>query len=134
MDRVECRPLAALIVAVLLAAAPAWAADPAPASFHVEWGPPAESGDDGVVRGWVVNDSMMRVGDVRLRVETLDGAGRVIGRSFGWVIGDVPAGGRAWFMVRITTLGADYRVRVESYDAIAVDTGGDGAPASPPSR
>jgi len=70
---------------------------------------------------------------VRLRVETVDGAGRVIGQSFGWVIGDVPAGGRAWFMVRITTLGADYRVRVESYDAIAVGTG-DGAPASPPSR
>ena len=36
-------------------------------------------------------------------------------------------------MVGITTLGAGYRVRVESYDAIAVGTG-DGAPASPPSR
>jgi hypothetical protein len=127
MDRVDRRPFPALVVAALLVAAPAFAADADAASFHVEWGPPAESGDDGIVRGWVVNDSPVRVGDVRLRVETVDGAGRVIGQSFGWVIGDVPAGGRAWFMVRITTLGADYRVRVESYDAIA-------APASPPSR
>jgi hypothetical protein len=134
MGRIECRALAGLIVAVLLAAAPALAAGPSAASFHVEWGPPAESGDDAIVRGWVVNDSMVRVGDVRLRVETLDGAGRVVGQSFGWVIGDVPAGGRAWFMVRITALGADYRVRVESYDAIAIGTGDDGAPASPPSR
>src|SRR3954471_6963037 len=130
MDRTERPLLTGLLVAAVLAAAPAFAADAGAVSFHVEWGPPAESGDDAVVRGWVVNDSLVRVGDVRLRVETVDGAGRVVGQSFGWVIGDVPAGGRAWFMVRITTLGADYRVRVESYDAIAVAPGGDGAPAS----
>ncbi len=132
MDRIERWLLTGLALAAVLAAVPASGADAGAASFHVECGPPAESGDDALVRGWVVNDSMVRVGDVRLRVETVDGAGRVIGQSFGWVIGDVPAGGRAWFMVRITTLGADYRVRVESYDVIAV--GLDGGSASPPSR
>ena len=132
MLRSERLSLLGLVVTALVAAlaAPAVAADPGAPSFRVEWGPPAESADDGVLRGWVVNDSMVRVGDVRLLVETVDAEGRVIGQSFGWVIGDVPGGGRGYFMVRITTLGAGYRVRVESYDAIAVSGGGDGgAPA-----
>ena len=116
---VELLPLLALLAAAVLAAAtPARGADMSEA-FHVEWGPPDESFTDAVVRGWVANGSTVHVSDVRLCVDTLDGDGPVVGRSYGWVIGDVPAGGRGWF--------------VESWDETTVTTTGDGA-ASPPSR
>jgi hypothetical protein len=61
----------------------------------------------------------MRLGDVRLRIESLDGSGRVIGESFGWVIGDVPAGGRGFFVIRVEVPGTAYRPRGQSFDAIS---------------
>ena len=71
-------------------------------------------------------------------LETLDGNGKVIGHSSGWVSGDVPARGRAYFLVPIALPGAGYRVSVESYDPISVDAeaGGErpsGVPSASPS-
>jgi hypothetical protein len=80
--------------------------------------------------------SQLRVGDVHLRVETLDEGGTVIGESFGWVMGDVLAGGRGYFVVPVAVKGATYRVTVESYDAISTSAAGRedsrGAPAASP--
>jgi hypothetical protein len=97
--------------------------------FRVETEPRVLGGRDAAVQGYVENRSPMRLGDVRLRVESLDASGRVIGESFGWVIGDVPAGSRGFFVIRVEVPGATYRTRVQSFDAIS----GPATPsASPP--
>ena len=70
----------------------------------------------GVVSGWLYNDGQGVVGLVRLRLETLDGSGKVLGENFGWAYGNVPPGGRAYF--RISTAPATVgtrRITVESY-------------------
>ena len=70
----------------------------------------------GIVSGWLYNDGQGVVGLVRLRLETLDGSGKVLGENFGWAYGNVPPGGRAYF--RISTAPATVgtrRITVESY-------------------
>ena len=74
------------------------------------------AGTVAAVQGSLDNHSPMRIGDVRLRVDTLDERGAVIGECFGWVIGDVPAGGRAYFLIRVPVPGPAYRISVESFD------------------
>ena len=60
-------------------------------------------------------DHNYRVNGVRLQVDVLDSAGEVENRVFGWVPGDVPAGGRAYFFVSVPKRGASYRVKVLSF-------------------
>jgi len=108
-----------VVGALLFSAAPTSADDVAQGDFRVGWEESLIGGRDAVVKGHVDNRSQLRVGDVHLRVETLDASGRVIGQAFGWVMGDVAPGGRGYFVVRITVPGAGYRVTVESYDAIS---------------
>ena len=100
--------------------------------FSVSWERHLIGGRDAAVKGYVDNRSQLRVGDVHLRVETLDAGGKVIGEAFGWVTGDVAAGGRGYFVVRVGVPSATYRVTVESYDAISASTaGGEVAPGAP---
>jgi hypothetical protein len=108
-------------VAGLLALAPAGslATGPESASFRVETEPRSLGSRDAAVQGYVENRSPMRLGDVRLRVESLDESGRVIGESFGWVIGDVEAGGRGVFLIRVEVRGATYRTSVQSFAVIS---------------
>src|SRR6266487_4304894 len=101
--------------------------------FHVEWEQQLVGGRDPALKGFIDNRSQLRVGNVRLRVEALDDSAKVVGQSFGWVIGDVPAGGRAYFVVPITAPGVAYRVSVESYDPISAGTGTGGAESGMPS-
>jgi hypothetical protein len=101
--------------------------------FHVEWQQQLVGGRDPALKGFIDNRSQLRVGNVRLRVDALDESAKVIGQSFGWVIGDVPAGGRAYFVVPLTTAGLAYRVSVESYDPISEGTGTGGAQSGAPS-
>ena len=104
--------------------------------FHIEWEPDVVGGRDPALQGFVQNRSHLRVSNVRLRVDALDPGARVIGQSFGWVFGDIPAGGRGYFVMLIEAAGAAYRVSVDSYDPIAEETGtvraGSGAPAASP--
>jgi hypothetical protein len=100
--------------------------------LRMEWEPRLIGGSAPAVQGYVENRSRMRVGDVRLRIDSLDTAGQVVGESFGWVIGDVPANGRAFFVIRVTVPGATYRVTVESYDAMSESVPGDQRPAASP--
>lgn len=69
-----------------------------------------------VVRGYVINDHGRPAADVRLLVESLDGAGAVVGRAIGFVPGVVQFNDRAYFEVPIRTPGASYRVTVTSLD------------------
>ena len=70
----------------------------------------------GVVSGWLYNDGQGVVGLVRLRCETLDASGQVLGEHFGWAYGNVPPGGRAYFRISTPpTPVASRRISVESF-------------------
>jgi hypothetical protein len=114
---------AILVLAWLLAGAPAGAqAPPAPpdAVFTVEVDPAGWSARGPSVSGYVYNRSLNRAGDVRLRVEVLDGDGHVIATADGWMYGAVAPGGRTYFVVRIPRRGAAYRVTVLSFSWLAL--------------
>ena len=83
--------------------------------FKVEWDPEAVPRGGWAVQGYVISSHSYRVNGVRLQVEVLDSAGEVESRVFGWVPGDVPAGGRAYFFVSVPKRGASYRVKVLSF-------------------
>ena len=90
--------------------------------FKVEWDPEAVPRGGWAVQGYVVSSHDYRVNGVRLLVEVLDSAGEVENRAFGWVPGDVPAGGRAYFFVSVPKRGAAYRVKVLSYFLVSRET------------
>ena len=83
--------------------------------FKVEWEPEAVPRGGWAVQGYVISSHNYRVNGVRLQVEVLDSAGEVENRVFGWVAGDVPAGGRAFFFVSVPKRGASYLVKVLSF-------------------
>src|SRR3989442_6271752 len=58
------------------------------------------------VEGYLYNGLRWRIGNVRVRVESLDPTGQVSGEAYGWALGDVPAGGRTYFVVPIAVRGA----------------------------
>lgn len=102
-----------LVVAILLGASSVRAQSPP--AFRVELDREAVPRGPAVA-GYVYNDHLDRVGNVRLRVEILDAAGARLTEAYGWVYGSIPAGGRAYFVVRLTAKGAEYRVSVVSFD------------------
>ena len=67
------------------------------------------------IQGYVINDNMQPALDVRLLVETLDSNGQTIDRTYGFVVGAVPALGRAPFVVRAGTVGPSYRISVSGF-------------------
>lgn len=73
-----------------------------------------------VLSGVIYNETGNRAGDVRLRIEVLDGSGQVIGETTGWAYGVVPANGRGYFSIPITQKGASYRVTVVSFTWFAL--------------
>lgn len=80
------------------------------------------------VEGYLHNGLPWRITDVRLRVESMDSAGRVTGESFGWVLGDVAAGGRGYFYVPISSPATTYRATVQSFDKVSLEAPGIQAP------
>ena len=71
------------------------------------------------LEGFVTNQSLYDVQDVRLHVDVLDADGRPIGETSGWVFGDVLSGGRAYFAIDLPIPGAAYRVTISSFDLLA---------------
>ena len=70
----------------------------------------------GSVRGWVYNDGEGVAGLIRMRVEMLDGSGKVVAQHIGWAYGNVPPGGRAYFMIAIPPQSPPQRrVSVDSF-------------------
>ncbi len=85
--------------------------------FRAEWEPVQRGG--GALEGYVYSAYDYRVGGVQLRVDILDSAGQVEARAQGWVLGDIPAHGRAYFLVPLPRMGASYRVAVVSFYRIS---------------
>ena len=113
----------ALAAAMLLGAAVAGPADAqTPANcgrFRAEWdrgdlSPTAEK-----LEGFVYNDSSCSVTDVRVHIVAMSADGHPIGETLGWVYGDIPAGGRGYFVVPLAhTRAVDYRINVVSFDEV----------------
>jgi hypothetical protein len=69
------------------------------------------------VEGYVNNQSPYRVGNLRVLVDGLDDAGRVVDQRVSWVLGDIGGGSRVYFEVPVKPA-PHYRVSVFSYDRI----------------
>ena len=84
--------------------------------FSVTWDTTQRRGRVGV-DGYVINKSPYRVGRVRVLVDSLDDAGRIVDQKISWVPGELSGDSRLYFDVSVTPA-AQYRVRVFSYDRI----------------
>ena len=73
------------------------------------------------VEGYVHNGLPWRITNVRLRVDSVDGDGTVTATAWGWVLGDVKAGGRGYFWVPVSSAANTYRATVQSFDKVAVE-------------
>ena len=91
--------------------------------LRVEWKRVSESWRRPAIEGFVHNDSVYRVGSVRLRVETLDSDSKVVGESLAWVYGNIPSGGRWGFSIPLPRSGGgeNFRLSVESFHLVALE-------------
>lgn len=109
--------LTALLV-VLVGAGPVWAQLYAPETidqdFRVEW-QVGQNRKGPTVEGYVYNTAMRGADHMRLKIDQLDGAGRVLGTTTAVVLGTVPLDGRAYFSALVPPA-ASYRVQPYSWD------------------
>ena len=88
----------ALVLALVVLAAPAWGAD-LDRWFHVSWEPaPHSNTPKPRIQASVRNDSPYRVTDVQLEVEGLTPDERSAGRRVVWALGDIEPGGESSFV------------------------------------
>jgi hypothetical protein len=84
--------------------------------FTVTWDATQRRGRP-VVEGYVINRSAYRMGRVRLLVDRLDEAGRVLDQRVSWVLGELGGDSRLYFDVPVAPA-PRYRVRVFTYDRV----------------
>ena len=82
--------------------------------FRVEWQPGQSAKRGPVVSGYVYELAARPADSMQLGVDRLDAAGAVTDTKIAYVMGTIPAGGRAYFEVPVTAAPA-YRVRVVWY-------------------
>lgn len=80
------------------------------------------------VEGYVYNALPWRITNVRLQVDSLDANGTLIASASGWVVGDVPAGGRGYFYVPVSAPAAMYRATVQTYNKVMLEAPAPQAP------
>jgi len=73
------------------------------------------------VEGYVYNGLPWRITNVRLRLDSVDANGTVTASNSGWVMGDVGAGGRGYFHIRVSPPAQTYRATVQSFDKVAIE-------------
>jgi hypothetical protein len=84
--------------------------------FSLTWNASQRHGQP-EVEGYINNNSPYRVGHVRLLVDSLDDAGRIVDQRLTWVSGELSADDRLYFEVPLAPA-PRYRVRVFSYDRV----------------
>lgn len=89
--------------------------------FRIDWKPYALARATPSIEGWVYNDHRYRIGGVQLQIEGIDGAGQVVGQTTGWVYGNIPAGGRAYFVVSVPRGSTTYRITVSRFYLVALE-------------
>jgi hypothetical protein len=117
------RAAAAALVAVVLLSTVAGAQQttPAGAGFRADTEPDLLGRRGRAIVGWLYNDGSFAVGNVRVRVEVLDGGGQVVSSGEAYVYGNVPAHGRGYFFVPVPSYGDRYRVTVLRYDRLEME-------------
>lgn len=85
--------------------------------FRVDW-EPITSRRGPAVRGYVYNDGGHAATNIRLIVESLDGAGQLAATTIGYLAGTAPPFGRLYFVVPLAAPATSYRVRVGSWDPL----------------
>jgi len=114
-----CKRVTALLGALILGTGAAWAQNfgaPLDSYFRLEWEVEQASSDRPRITGYVYNDRGLWALNVRLLVEAVDATGRTLSTARGYVSGDIPPNGRAYFQVAVPAGKGSYRVRVESFD------------------
>jgi hypothetical protein len=113
------RAVALALVATALLAARAPAQTPAAGgAFRADAEPDLLGRRGPAITGWLYNDNDFTVTNVRVRVDVLDAGGQPVASGEGWVYGNVPARGRAYFFVTVPRYGARYRVVVMRFDRL----------------
>ena len=110
--------LALLTLALLAPGAAAQSPTPAGSAFRAEAEPDLLGRRGPAITGWLYNDHDFTVSNVRVRVDVLDDGGQPLVSGEGWVYGNVPARGRAYFFVTVPRYGAGYRIGVLRFDRL----------------
>ena len=84
--------------------------------FGVEFAAATSRSGRPVLQGHLYNRHGQWAYRVRLLVEGLDASGAVASTSIGYVTGDIPAGGRAYFEITAPRPAATWRVSVFAYE------------------
>ncbi len=84
--------------------------------FRLEWEAIQRAERQVTIAGYIYNHYLYAVRRVQLHVEVLDGSGQLKGEAFGWVLGDVPSGGRAYFQIPVSVGGQAYGVTVHAFE------------------
>jgi hypothetical protein len=82
--------------------------------FSLEWSGGERRGRPNV-NGYVVNNYRVRASNLRLRIDSLDAAGKSIATTDAYVA-DVPPGGRVYFEAAVKQPAPRYRVTITSWD------------------
>ena len=85
--------------------------------FTLEWRADERRGKP-TVNGYITNQWGISVNHVRLRVESLDAAGKVTATDIGYVFGYVTPGAHVYFEVPVQQKAPNYRVSVLSFNAL----------------
>ena len=118
------RVLTSVILLLVLGRAPASGEEPRGEGFlRVQWHVTQLTEPTRTrLEGYVYNDSRVSITDVRLHVVERDGAARPVAEAWGWVFGDVPAGGVGYFTVPLQAVAEQYDVVVVSFDPVAIES------------
>jgi hypothetical protein len=82
--------------------------------FGLEWAGGERRGKPNV-NGYIVNNYRLGAGNVQLRVESVDAAGKTVA-TIPWSVADVPAGARVYFEVPVKAKAPRYRVTITGWD------------------
>ncbi len=119
---VASKRLAALLLALTLGACAGQARELGMAAsftdgrFQVEWQTAQTTKGAPLIAGYVQNTRGGGVANVRMKVETLDAQGQVIGTATALAPGYLGGFSRTYFEVPLETTGVGYRVSVASWD------------------
>jgi hypothetical protein len=116
------RRLAALLLILSLGACAGQARGPGVAAsfsdgrFRIEWQTAQTAKGAPLIAGYVENTRGGGANNLRMKVETLDAQGQVIGTTTALVPGYVGGFSRTYFEVPLHETGVGYRVSVASFD------------------
>ena len=119
------RPLAALVLALILGACAGPAAQNRPPGitasfedgrFRVEWGTAQTGSGQPLIAGYITNTRGSGVNNIRIQAQTLDAQGKVLDTATALAPGYVGGFSRLYFEVPLEKTGPGYRVSVLSWD------------------